>query len=201
MTSAQMAAAALGINLFVSCSVIGSRPLNVHELLLFGDAPRRIVWTHNQTPPMRKADINMRDNTVSFHELAYGNNAALAEPAVQVATTQVALKSLYAQAYGRQTNINILSTPSLMQGSTAIGIFLGQRPTGGYSVRAVSAQANKDVLTLTVKVQSPGPGSITTQALTSPWTIIRVGGVYHKVRVVDQQGTELISNTKAKGVI
>ncbi|WP_102126593.1 protease complex subunit PrcB family protein [Deinococcus planocerae] len=126
---------------------------------------------------------------VTFTELASGTNAAATTPAVQVATTQSALSALYNLAYGRQTGVP--AAPSLGAGGTAVGVFLGQRPTGGYGVRVVGASSQNGVLTLTAEVRSPGEGSITTQALTSPWTIVRVPGTYREVRVVDAQGRPL----------
>ncbi|WP_034384311.1 protease complex subunit PrcB family protein [Deinococcus sp. YIM 77859] len=123
---------------------------------------------------------------VTFTELASGNNASVTSPAVQVATTQGALAALYNLAYGRQTSAP--PVPPLGGNATAVAIFLGQRATGGYGVRVTGASAQGGVLTLTVNLTAPGPGSITTQALTSPWTIVRVPGTYREVRVVDTQG-------------
>ncbi|GAA5512101.1 hypothetical protein Dcar01_00815 [Deinococcus carri] len=123
---------------------------------------------------------------VNLTELASGSNASASTAAVQVATTQSALSALYNIAYGRQTGTP--SVPSLPASDTVVGVFLGQRATGGYGVRVTGATAQDDTLTLTVTVTAPGPGSITTQALTSPWTIVRVPGRYRDVRVVDSLG-------------
>lgn len=125
---------------------------------------------------------------VNITELAQGNNAAVTSFSVQVATTQAAANALYNQAYGRQT-----SPPSApgVSGGTLVGVFLGQRSTGGYAVRVTGASASAGTLTLTVRVTAPGPDSITTQAITSPWTIVRVPGTYTQVNVVDEQGRPL----------
>lgn len=123
---------------------------------------------------------------VNFSVLASGTNANVTTSAVQVATAQAAVNALYNLAYGRQTGAP--GVPSFTGNDTVVGVFLGQRPTGGYSVRVAGASAQNSVLTLTVAVTTPGPGSITTQALTSPWTIVRVPGNYREVRVVDAQG-------------
>ncbi|EYB67610.1 hypothetical protein DEIPH_ctg033orf0011 [Deinococcus phoenicis] len=123
---------------------------------------------------------------VTFTELASGSNANVGTSAVQVATTQAALSTLYNLAYGRQTGMP--SVPSLPGNDTVVGVFLGQRATGGYSVQVTGASTQGGVLTLTVALGAPGPGSITTQALTSPWTLVQVPGTYREVRVVDTQG-------------
>lgn len=123
---------------------------------------------------------------VTITELAGGTNANVATAAVQVATSQAALNALYTLAYGRQTGTP--AVPSLRSGETVVGIFLGQRPTGGYGVRVTGASVQGDTLTLTVEVRTPGPGAITTQALTSPWTLVRVPGTFRSVQVVDSSG-------------
>lgn len=123
---------------------------------------------------------------VNFTVLASGTNASVTASAVQVATTQAAVNALYSRAYGRQTGIP--DAPSLTGNDTVVGVFLGQRPTGGYGVRVTGASSQGGVLTLTVAVTAPGPGSLTTQALTSPWTIVRVPGSYREVRVLDAGG-------------
>ncbi|SMB91366.1 protease complex subunit PrcB family protein [Deinococcus hopiensis] len=123
---------------------------------------------------------------VSFSQVASGTNASVTEADVQVATTQAAARALLGLAYGRQTGIP--SVPTLSGNETLVGVFLGQRSTGGYSVGVTDVSAQGGILTVTVSLQAPGAGSITTQALTTPWTVIRVPGIYRDVRVVDPQG-------------
>ena len=57
---------------------------------------------------------------------------------------------------------------------TVIGIFLGQRNTGGYGVSVRRVVVEEGELYVDVEVTEPGPGAIVTQAITSPWTLIRV---------------------------
>ncbi|GHF29816.1 hypothetical protein HNQ07_000815 [Deinococcus metalli] len=125
---------------------------------------------------------------VTYTELSSGTNARVSAPTVQVATTDAEVATLYTQAHGRQTDV---PTPASVGSGTVVGIFLGQRNTGGYGVRVVRASASGGVLTLTVQLRVPGPGSITTQAITSPWTLVRVEGTYTRVDVVDEFGQPL----------
>ncbi|MFC5847932.1 protease complex subunit PrcB family protein [Deinococcus petrolearius] len=126
---------------------------------------------------------------VNFTEVASGSNANVSGAAVQTASSAAAARALFGVAYGRQSGAP--SVPALGSAETLVGVFLGQRATGGYGVRVVAANAQGGALTLTVAVQAPGPGSITTQALTSPWTIVRVPGTFSQVSVVDQNGQPL----------
>jgi hypothetical protein len=125
---------------------------------------------------------------VTYTELGSGTNARATDASIQVASTPAEIAAVYAQAYGRQSGSPV---PPPVEGGTVVGIFLGQKPTGGYGVRVLQVSAQGAVLTVTVQLRSPGPGTITTQALTSPWTLIRVSGTYPDVRVVDQLGQPL----------
>ncbi len=125
---------------------------------------------------------------VNVRELGSGNNARAESAQVTLASTQSDLAALWSAAYGLQSSPP--PTPNL-NGQTAVGIFLGSKPTGGYGVSVQSAQASGDVLTITVNVRQPGAGSITTQSLTSPWTIISVPGQYRSAQVRDQNGQPL----------
>ncbi|WP_216329627.1 protease complex subunit PrcB family protein [Deinococcus aestuarii] len=163
---------------------------NVRTVALPGTATGTVTITPGAGQP-GSTQPQAQGARVTLTELASGTNAAVTAPAVQVATTQSALTALYNLAYGRQTGVP--AAPSLGAGSTAVGLFLGQQSTGGYGVRVVGASGQNGVLTLTAEVRSPSPGAITTQALTSPWTIVRVPGTYREVRVVDAQGRPLPS--------
>lgn len=67
---------------------------------------------------------------------------------------------------------------------------LGDRATGGYGI-AVSRAAvlRGELLILSATFVSPGPGSIVTQALTSPCVLVRLPpGRYSAVEIQDQTG-------------
>ncbi len=53
-------------------------------------------------------------------------------------------------------------------------VFLGTRATGGYSVEIVSARREGDALVIEYAERVPGPDAIVTQALTSPFHIVRL---------------------------
>lgn len=57
---------------------------------------------------------------------------------------------------------------------TAVFLFAGQRPTGGYSVAVNGVSVEGTTLVIDGGVQSPPPGGMTTQALTSPYAVIAV---------------------------
>ena len=51
---------------------------------------------------------------------------------------------------------------------------MGQKPTGGYSVTLDASEIRGGTLELRVRVTEPAPGTIVTQALTTPCAIIAV---------------------------
>lgn len=126
---------------------------------------------------------------VNFTEVASGTNAAGETPLAQVANTAADARDLYARAYARQTPP--VAAPALASNQTLVGVFIGQRSTGGYGVRVTAAHAKGSALTLTVSLSEPKPGSITTQALTNPWTMVTVPGRFTSVKVVDSAGQPL----------
>ncbi|CAM4389821.1 protease complex subunit PrcB family protein [Deinococcus marmoris] len=125
---------------------------------------------------------------VNFTELASGSQSGVTGAAVTVAATPAEAAALYAQAYSRQTGAPAAPNPG---NATIVGVFLGQRATGGYGVSVTGASVSGGTLTLVAQVRAPKPGSITTQAITSPWTIVQVDGKYQNVQVVDEAGQPL----------
>lgn len=58
--------------------------------------------------------------------------------------------------------------------SYVIVVFAGNRPTGGYAISVDSVSDTGDARSVSVLIEKPGVGCITTQALTSPYQVIRV---------------------------
>ena len=53
-----------------------------------------------------------------------------------------------------------------------IGVFAGQKPTGGYALSVSKVIDSKDTRTVAITLQAPGEGCIVNQPLTSPYQII-----------------------------
>jgi hypothetical protein len=70
-------------------------------------------------------------------------------------------------------------------------IRMGDKPTGGYGLRLSVTAAQITNRTATVPVQwiEPGEGSITTQAITSPYIVVKMAkGPFDSIAIVDQDG-------------
>lgn len=145
------------------------------------------------TPPPTQPPTT--GGTITVREITRGSNSTFsgAAPAVFVARSASDLASAWRLANGNQ--IPIPPVPSVtFTGNTAVTIFMGQRPTGGYGIRVVSAQASGDTLTITAELASPPPGAITTQALTSPWVLLQVSGAFTRVIVQDTSGRVVVQS-------
>lgn len=60
---------------------------------------------------------------------------------------------------------------------TLLGIRLAQRPSGGYRIEVDRVVREDDELFVDVRLIEPAEGSLSTTALTTPWTLVRVLGV------------------------
>lgn len=57
---------------------------------------------------------------------------------------------------------------------TVIGVFLGTRSTGGYSIEIVDASLQNNKLSVKYKTESPAPGDMVSMALTQPYHVVTV---------------------------
>lgn len=57
---------------------------------------------------------------------------------------------------------------------SVVFLLAGSRPTGGYSVEARGVALEEKTLVVDAEVKGPPPGSMVTQALTSPYAVVAV---------------------------
>ena len=69
--------------------------------------------------------------------------------------------------------------------------FWGMKRSGGYSIEVLDVKLTGNILKIQLNLKRPPPGSIVTQALTSPYILIAVEGKPHEVRFYDQNGVLL----------
>ncbi|GIW26032.1 protease complex subunit PrcB family protein [Meiothermus sp.] len=113
-------------------------------------------------------------------------------PAAYLASNTSQLLTLWRLATGNQ--IPQPATPAVdFNLNRVVAFFWGQKPTGGYSVQYVSSQLSGNTLRVTLRLNSPAPGAILTQALTSPFVILEVPGRFERVEFVDAGGRVLAS--------
>ena len=58
--------------------------------------------------------------------------------------------------------------------SMVVGVFLGTRPTGGYTVEITGVQAEGKYLVVSYQERKPGPDELAAQVITSPYDLALV---------------------------
>lgn len=111
--------------------------------------------------------------SVSFSVLASGANAAQQEPLAATATSQEELADLWSRV--ARTRVPQPDPPRVrFDSQTAVAIFMGQRPSGGYSIE-VDAACRVDTsgkVHVCYTAYEPPEDAIVTMALTSPYAFV-----------------------------
>jgi hypothetical protein len=96
---------------------------------------------------------------------------------------------LWNRAHGAQLQVPPVPEVDFRR-ETIVALFMGSRPTGGYGIEVEQVTLTQGGMFLDVRLIEPAPGAITTQALTSPWVMVRVlrGGI--GAAWIRQAGTE-----------
>jgi hypothetical protein len=55
-----------------------------------------------------------------------------------------------------------------------IAVFMGEKATGGFSIEVVDVLEQKDYVAILIKTVKPDPGQMVTEAITSPYHIIKL---------------------------
>ncbi|MFC5597942.1 protease complex subunit PrcB family protein [Deinococcus cellulosilyticus] len=141
-------------------------------------------------------EIRRTGGPVTFSQVRYAGNSGYGSSNFGAAL--ITSESTY-QSIWSKTNSIILPTPSApdidFNASSAVFLFLGQRPTGGYGFKVNSMEARGSTLIVRVTVSEPKPGAILTQAFTSPWGLYTVAGKYTSLQVIDQNGNTLVQTS------
>ena len=117
------------------------------------------------TPPVRE---------LLWDTLASGSQAVGAEtPSFQLITSQADLVSAWTRAYGTRLALPPLPDVNFPQ-ETVLAVFSDTKPTGGYALEVQDVTLDDNDLYIDLNETEPAPGTITTQALTTPWILVRV---------------------------
>ena len=113
-------------------------------------------------------------NAVAFQTVAKGFRSGVIEVTQIVVRTQAEWNALWQKHTSMESNPP--PAPAIdFNKELIIGIFLGQKPTGGYEVEVTSVERSEGMLTVSFREKSPRPGAILTQAFTQPFHIVRIG--------------------------
>lgn len=111
---------------------------------------------------------------VTWETVASGSQATgVQAPRFEIVSDQRQLASFWARVHASQLQPPPPPDANFAR-ETLVAVYQGQRPTGGYAVNVRRVTEEQGELYLDVEFVEPGEGAMTTQALTSPWTLVRV---------------------------
>lgn len=108
---------------------------------------------------------------VSFSVLAEGMNATVTERKNYAVYSEADFARLWGMAYGETAP----AVPEVdFDTHYVIGVFAGQKPSGGHGIKVSRVTDDGDTRTVAVTLTAPGAGCMTSQALTAPFELILV---------------------------
>lgn len=112
--------------------------------------------------------IGVQPAQMTFTTLAGGDASQIEEPRQAVARTRAEWTALWKAhgGEGRPPEVDLAR-------STVIGVFLGTRPTAGYTVEITRIEKRDTDLVVTYREGKPAPSDMVSQVLTAPFHIVR----------------------------
>jgi len=109
--------------------------------------------------------------TIKLRPLAKGSFTAMHEARQEVVKDPKRWKAIWTEHAGKSTS----PVPDVdFSKEYVIVASMGQRPTGGYSIRIIKAEVTADKLKIYIQKKSPQKGSMTIQVLTAPFEFVAI---------------------------
>lgn len=140
---------------------------------------RRTALYVQQTVPTDQGAYTPSPRELVWEVLASGNQAVGGDaPSFELIGSEDELIRAWNRAYGSQLNLPPLPEVSFER-ETVVAFFSETKPSGGYGLEVADVTLENNDLYIDLRRLEPAPGAITTQALTTPWVMIRVlrGGI------------------------
>ena len=112
-------------------------------------------------------------NQISFQSVAKGHRSGVRESLQIVARNQVEWNALWQKHAA--VELNPMPSPAInFDNEIVVGVFLGEKRSGGYATEIIRVEQTDDVLYIYYGERSPLPGQISAQGLTQPFHIARI---------------------------
>jgi hypothetical protein len=108
-------------------------------------------------------------STVPPRTLDRGSESQLDDARQAVAKSAEEWRRLWTQHAGERPRPNVDFGREMV-----VGVFLGSRPTAGFTIEVVGAREEKGALVVQYRETRPAAGGVTAQVLTSPYHIVAV---------------------------
>jgi len=118
-------------------------------------------------------DVAAAGAALRFSTVAKGAASGILEP-LQVA---IRTQDEWVAFWARHTRAQVQPPPAPpvdFSREMAIGIFLGERATGGHEVEITKVERGGSVLRIHYRTRSPDPGAMVTQVRTQPYHLIKL---------------------------
>jgi hypothetical protein len=122
---------------------------------------------------------------VKVREIAKGGFSGMQQPGQLVITNQQQWQKVWAQHSAGRTAQPLPEVN--FEKETVVFVAMGQKRTGGYTVKIDSAEKSGDKTIVHVSTKSPGKGAMTTQVITAPFAAAAIDGK-GKVEIVVEPG-------------
>ena len=131
---------------------------------------------------MDQEKIGEVETPLSIATVDKGNRSAIHRPLQIVIRNQDEWKAFWKRHSSRDSNPP--PAPSIdFNREMVVGIFLGEKRTGGYEVEIVRAERRDSSLYLYYREENPTPGAMVAQALTQPFHLVKVAK-HEKLQVI-----------------
>ena len=138
-------------------------------------------------------------NTVPIVEQWSGTYSAQDAASRVVVRDTEGWKQLWRTMHGRRSPMPEVPQVDFRK-HMAIGVFMGTKPSGGYSVSITRVVQNEKTV-VSVREQSPGPGEMVTMALTAPYHVVVVPRSEKPIEFVDDRDKQRWGPPRSRGLL
>ena len=123
--------------------------------------------------PACSSTVSLAQTVVAYTTVDQGHYSGVRESLQIVISSQEEWAALWSRhAFGRRPAPS--PSPIDFSAEMVVGLFLGQKGTGGYSVEITRAELDGANLKVFYRERNPPPGAMLTQALTQPYHLVRL---------------------------
>jgi len=124
------------------------------------------------TPPAQEKPVAQVE-VLSYATLQKGTYSGVTERMAVVVTDEQAWQKLWQQHASRAVPAPPAPAVDFSKESVLV-VYMGEKNSGGYSIEVTGVQKENGKLAVSVRQTSPGPGTMTTMALTQPFHMVRI---------------------------
>ena len=126
----------------------------------------------------------VKETQISFSTLSKGVYSGLTQPTQQIIRSEKIWLGVWAQLQSHLVPIPPAPKVNFSK-NTVVVVSLGQQSSGGHDIEVESVVLKGKVIEIGLAIQHPGPGCLTTQALTQPYHVISVPRRFTEAKFVE----------------